>query len=129
MGSGYLIDTNVVIDYFSEKLPLPALDFIDNVVNSSSQISIMTKIELLCFTSSARELEFLTKFIQDSVIYELDEAVVARTISIRKARKLKIPDAIIAATAIVHNCQLITRNVKDFNSIDSLKILDPWALA
>jgi predicted nucleic acid-binding protein len=129
MGSGYLIDTNTIIDYFAEKLPVASLNFMDDVLNRSAQISIMTQIELLCFTSSKKELELLTRFIDESDVFNLTEAIVVETISIRKFRKLKIPDAIIAATAIVHNCELITRNVQDFKSIERLRLLDPWNLA
>ncbi|MCF8381671.1 MAG: PIN domain-containing protein [Bacteroidales bacterium] len=43
-----------------------------------------------------------------------------------KSKKIKTPDAIIAATAMVHGCTLITNNEKDFNNIKGLKIANPF---
>lgn len=42
--------------------------------------------------------------------------------------KTKLPDAIIAATALVYDLILITRNTADFKSIDGLKVVDPHSL-
>ena len=40
--------------------------------------------------------------------------------------KIKLPDAIIAATALVHNLTLLTRNEKDFSKISNVEITNPW---
>jgi toxin FitB len=40
---------------------------------------------------------------------------------------MKLPDAIIAATALVHGCELVTRNVSDFAKIPGLSVFDPFA--
>lgn len=50
------------------------------------------------------------------------------TIAIREIYKIKLPDAIITATALVYNLTLITRNISDFQNIESLKIINPHAL-
>ena len=50
------------------------------------------------------------------------------TIKLCRQSKIKIPDAIIAATCLVHNYVLLTRNVRDFDRIDVLKITNPWDL-
>ena len=47
------------------------------------------------------------------------------TILIRKSNKIKLPDAIIAATAIVNNITLVTCNSDDFKLINGLKMLNP----
>ena len=44
----------------------------------------------------------------------------------RKTISIKLPDAIIAATALQNNLTLITRNKNDFKNLQSLKILDPY---
>ncbi|MEZ0483414.1 PIN domain-containing protein [Fibrella aquatica] len=54
--------------------------------------------------------------------------MVNQTIALRKARKIKVPDAIIAATALVNQLTLITNNTKDFLNIPSLSILDPHTI-
>jgi len=51
-----------------------------------------------------------------------------KAVDIRKTFKTKLPDAIIAATAIVNNLSLITRNTKDFEKIQELEVVDPYTL-
>ena len=55
----------------------------------------------------------------------LTEEVEKQTIWIRKTKKIKLPDAIIAATAIIYNLTLVTCNVDDFKNVSGLKILNP----
>jgi len=47
-------------------------------------------------------------------------------ISIRKIHRIKLPDAIIAATALVNGLELVTRNINDFKNIDGLNLINPW---
>jgi predicted nucleic acid-binding protein len=51
-----------------------------------------------------------------------------KTIEIRKKYRLKLPDAIIAASALANNHILITNNVADFDKIHKLKVIDPFRL-
>ncbi len=55
-----------------------------------------------------------------ALVYNLDEAIVSEKIAIRKTNKIKLPDAIIAATAIENKLTLITHNAKDFEKIKKL---------
>jgi predicted nucleic acid-binding protein len=48
----------------------------------------------------------------------LDETVAREAIAVRQKYKLKIPDAIIWASARLNNALLVTRNTKDFNRSD-----------
>jgi len=57
----------------------------------------------------------------------LTEEVEKQTIQIRKIKKIKLPDAIIAATAMVYNLTLVTHNMDDFKSIQGLKIINPFS--
>lgn len=126
MGTGYLIDTNSVIDFLDNRLPEIANNLIEKV---KSQISIITRMELLSWSNiNEQQLSILTSFIEDSIVFSLDEPVILKTIEIRKSYKTKLPDAIIAATAIVHSLILITRNVKDFTGIEGLQIVNPFEM-
>lgn len=49
-------------------------------------------------------------------------------ITLRKTKRIDLPDAIIAATALSQNLIIISRNVKDFTGIDGLQVLDPYSL-
>lgn len=64
----------------------------------------------------------------DAIVYELSTEVADVCISLRKKYKTKLPDAIIAATALVTGLTLITRNVNDFKDIKDLKVLNPHSL-
>ena len=56
----------------------------------------------------------------------IDPAIKSAAIAIRRAYRLKLPDAIIAATAQHLEVPLITRNVKDFAHINSLSLINPF---
>lgn len=63
--------------------------------------------------------------VEVSIILELSPEIVNQTILVRQQHKIKLPDAIIAATAIIYDFILITRNVSDFKGIKGLVIVDP----
>ena len=98
----------------------------DSVVDVIPNLSIITQIELLCWDTDAQTEQRVQNFIADSVTLKISEAVVQYCVIIRKGKKVKTPDAIIAATALAHNYTLITRNVKDFKRIDKLKLFNPY---
>ena len=56
----------------------------------------------------------------------MTSSVVDRAIQIRKATRIKVPDAIIAATALEAGSILITRNEDDFKAVEHLEIMNPW---
>jgi toxin FitB len=57
---------------------------------------------------------------------ELTAVIAEQTIQIRKTRKLKLPDAAIAATAIVNNLIIVTCNTSDFHQIAGLTAINPF---
>jgi predicted nucleic acid-binding protein len=129
MGQRYLVDTNVIIDYSVLRLPARSNSFIEQVFNSDLLVSVIVKIEVLGFNDADSKLEAMEKFLNRGTLLPLDELVTKQTILLRrKYRKLKLGDAIIAATAIVHNLTLISHNTKDFVNIEGLKLLDPYKL-
>jgi predicted nucleic acid-binding protein len=126
MELGYLLDTNAAIDYLGNKLPGAGSLFLDNLVPA---ISVMTRIEILgWFQINAKQLLSLSDFIDNSIIYALDERIILKTIELRQELRIKTPDAIIAATAIINNQILITRNTKDFTSVTGLEVLNPYEI-
>ena len=71
----------------------------------------------------------MEEFVDTATVIPLDQAVTKQTIDLRrKYNKLKLGDAIIAATALVHQLSLITRNVDDFKNIEGLNIIDPHSV-
>jgi predicted nucleic acid-binding protein len=126
VGKGYLIDTNVVIGYLDNKLPSYGMDRMNAIIDKTPNISVITKIEVLRFNTSTDVYKILQDFISESSIFDLTELVVESTITICKSNRIKLPDAIIAATAIVHNFTLVTRNTNDFKNVVGVELINPW---
>ncbi|MFA6401701.1 MAG: type II toxin-antitoxin system VapC family toxin [Salinivirgaceae bacterium] len=128
MGIKYLWDTNISIYYLQQMFPPAAEKYIDELLKEDQPvISAITEIELLCWkNASEKDLALLHNFINDSMVIELERSIKLKTADIRKMHPIKLPDAIIAATALVYNLTLITRNTKDFDKIEGLEVLNPF---
>lgn len=125
----YLLDTNAVINFLEASLPDAGMQMLTSIVDEEPMVSVITQIEALGFSfTSAQEQTTVETFINSSTVLGLSSDIVNATIAIRKSRKIKLPDAIIAATAIIHDLTLITRNTSDFNNINGLKVIDPHSL-
>jgi predicted nucleic acid-binding protein len=130
MGIKYIWDTNTVIYYLQQQFPPNAEKFMDESLKDAQPcISAITEIELLCWkTAIEKDLEVLRDFISNTLVIELERPIKLKTADIRKEHKIKLPDAVIAATAVIYDLILITRNVSDFKNIPELKIIDPYNL-
>ena len=89
--------------------------------------SAITRLELFGYPDLTLEEEQALS----TVSGQMEEVAVAssivdRAIQIRKSVRIKIPDAIIAATALESNASLITRNEDDFKGVKNLEIINPW---
>ena len=126
MAGQYLIDTNSVIDYLDNKLPANGANLLDK---EELDISVITRMELLAWPNAEEEqISVLSQFINSVVTRSLDEPVILKGIEIRKEYRIKLPDAIIAATALVYNLSLVTRNIDDFKNVKGIKLINPWDL-
>ena len=100
----FLLDTNVVIYLLGGRLlhALPQGDF---------GVSVITEIELLSYpTLSPDEDRVMRGFLDEVVRYPLTDAIRDRTISLRRQFRLKLPDALIAATALEAGATLLTND-------------------
>lgn len=109
----YLLDTNAIIYLVSGRLVFPLPD-------GQYSVSIITEIELLSFSGISAEEE---QKIRDLLLLldrvHLTDAVRDETIRLRRKNRLKLPDAIIAASALIQGAVLLT-NDQAFSSIDGL---------
>jgi hypothetical protein len=124
----YIINTNVVSDYFSSSLSSTGIKFMDKVINAIPNLSVMTQIELLCWKTGEDTEQKIKEFIADSEVLEINPEVITQCVKIREGKMTKIPDAIIAATALAYGYKLITSNEKDFANIKGLKLINPMRL-
>lgn len=124
----YLIDTNVVCDYLSANLSSKAMVFMDEVIDRIPNLSVIAQIELLCWDTDGATVKHVKHFISDSIVLDINIDVIDHCVSLRKGKKVKTPDAIIAATALAYGYTLITNNEKDFTNINGLKVINPHKL-
>lgn len=126
MGTKYLIDSNAISDFLTGQLPENGVEFMANVVDDIPNISVINRIEVL--SHLIPHIQLVRDFVSGSNILDLDESIILKTIALRRSKRIKTPDAIIAATALVFDMILITHNISDFEGIPNLKILDPHNL-
>lgn len=121
----YLIDTNILI-YFLQGEEV-AISFFNNVMDKELCVSLINKIEVLSFPDLLENEEIeIKQFLLNFIILNVDDSVAEETIRIRKMYKLKLGDALISATSIMHDAVLVSRNEKDFRKVDGLKFLNPY---
>ena len=100
-----------------------------SVIDDVPNISIITQIELQCWnTKDKQTIRAILSFIDDSTIIKINQAIVGTCTTIRKGRKMKTPDAIIAATALVMGFSLLTNNEKDFVKIPKLRVINHYKM-
>ena len=128
MGTTYLLDTNTVIYFLDAALSEKSLNFIEeNLDETGSFISITSKIELPGWQAPTPEaIRQVERFVNDSTIIPLTNDIADKAIDLEQGKKIKLPDAVIAATALVHDLTLISRNDDDFRKIPGLKYLNPF---
>jgi predicted nucleic acid-binding protein len=104
-----LFDTNVLIDYLNA-VP-QARDELARYETRS--ISVITWMEVL--VGAPPEVETATRaFLSGFTIIALGDEIAERAVALRRVHGIKLPDAVIWATADVHSLLLVTRNTKDF---------------
>jgi predicted nucleic acid-binding protein len=118
--SRYLLDTNTIIYALQRSVKLP---------DGLYMLSVITEMELLSYSrlteEDEREIRLLLK---EFTVLPVDGNVKEEVITLRRRSRLKLPDAIIAATAIVHDAILVSSD-KDLHGIPSLQTIDLEALS
>jgi len=123
----YLLDTNTVIDFCNAKLPPNAKKLMAGI---EPAISVITHIELFASAKiPPQEKLNLEAFVGICTVYDsINANIVTKTITIRQQHNTKLPDAIIAATALVYGLTLVSRNFSDFKNMAGLTCIDPHAI-
>jgi predicted nucleic acid-binding protein len=122
----FLLDTNAVLDFLKGEEKITTI-FQTEMKDKPRFVSEITRMELLGYPDISPDEEAIIKqFLSLVEILPCDEIVVNRVIQLRRMnKKLKLPDAIIAATAIEHQLTLVSRD-KVFNlSLPQLPLINP----
>ncbi|WP_207492181.1 type II toxin-antitoxin system VapC family toxin [Aridibaculum aurantiacum] len=112
-----LSDTSVIL-YF-----LKGMEFMLPYKEELFSISVITEIELLGVKNiETEDLQIRKALIEQSITYPFTGEIKHLAIKLKQEKSIRIPDAIIAATAIQYNLTLLTTD-KDFASIPNLSLI------
>ena len=121
----YLVDTDVLIDI--SKGNENALLFLSSLEDIS--ISIISAMELIVGAKNNIEINEIEKFLQQYNFVYTDNKICSMAYNLLKKyslpQGLSIPDSLIAATAIINDFNLVTKNIKHFKPINHLKLEVP----
>ena len=122
-GNKLLLDSNIII-YLSNKV-LKISDFAN--ANDTLYISVITYMEILGYRFDSKEEEdFIKNLFSYLPVLHIDELIAEKVIAYKKASKIKLPDAIILATAREYECKLVTKNIADYKGIDEeVELIQP----
>ena len=122
----YLMDTCVVSKFLAANLPEEGMNFVGKVFDQSPFISFVTQIEILCIQTDMAMYQILKSFISDCMILSISDDLITKCVEIRRNhKKIKIPDALIASTAIINKMILISTDESDFKAIKDLTVINP----
>jgi len=119
-----IFDTNVLI--YLSKFKLDP----EKILKEKAAISVITKIEALGYPfPNIEEHNLLKAICAELDIVPLSDIISEETIKLRTRYKVKLPDAIIYATALVQKVPLLTNNITDFKSLSGqVRLIDPFTL-
>jgi len=117
---GALFDTNILIDYLNG-IPAARQEL---ARYERRAISTITWMEVLAGAGPQEEAT-LRAWLDGFEVIPLDNAIAARAVAIRRQRRLRLPDAIVWASAQAHDLLLVTRNTKDF-PVDEPGVREPY---
>ena len=116
-GNSFLLDTNVVLYLLSGNKTITTI-----LDGTQPYISSITQLELLGYKGiSQKDLQVVKEFLKECIIVDITEEIKKHTIAIRQKHKVKLPDSIIAATAMFLEIPLFTAD-KGLSKISNLTI-------
>lgn len=119
-----LIDSNIII--YAAK---PEHNWLRKfIAEHAPAVSAVSYIEVLGYHRlNEQAREYFEAFFAAATVLPISAEVLAHAVKFRQMKKMTLGDALVAGTALTHNLTLITRNTKDFDWIDELTLLNPFA--
>lgn len=111
-----LVDSDVLVDHLRGHRRLVA-------GSDELHVSAVTRAEL--FSGGAGEERRIRRLLEAMVDIPVDAAIAGRAGRLRRGTARRLPDALIAATALQHRLTLMTRNARDFEGIRGLRVRSP----
>ena len=123
MNGNVLLDSNIIV--YLSKGELRWETFFEDA--NTYYVSVISYMETLGFPfESKREQEFVQRLLSLFQIIYINQRIADKVVEIRQRKKMKLPDAIIAATALEKRCVLVTRDDNDFKNIEHLHVINPF---
>lgn len=141
MSAGFLLDTNVLSELMRDN-PSPAvMSWLDSQPEQSLHTTAVTQAEILAgiaILPAGKRRDALA--IGADQLFQQDfrgrclgfgspaaeRYALVRAERQRAGRPISTEDALIASIALAAHLQLVTRNIKDFEGIDGLQVINPW---
>ncbi|MBX3056251.1 MAG: type II toxin-antitoxin system VapC family toxin [Anaerolineae bacterium] len=122
-----LLDTNILIEFYKNNTRITKE--LRQIGQPQLAISVITQAELYYGAFNKAELNQIKKHLSLIHIFPLDPTISSQFVQFMElfslSHKLAIPDALIAATAVVHGVELYTLNLKDFRFIPHIRLYTP----
>ncbi len=119
MSGKYLLDTNAIINLLKDE----NTNLIVKDRNEVFFVSVITEIELLCYKDLTNGDETSIKgLLNESCIININKKIKDKAIKLKKKNTIKLPDAVICATALVNHLTLVTDDDRLFN-IEGLNVI------
>lgn len=117
-GNNLLVDTNIALYLLNGDETIAHL-----LEGKDIYISFITELELLGYQELApEEIKIIEEFLSNCIVIELNQTIKQLTIELKRKFKIKLPDAIIAATSKYINIPLISAD-KGFDGISELQFI------
>ena len=134
----YLLDTNIISEAIKDRANQHVVDWLSSIDIEFCSLSVLTLGEIrkgVEKLSEGRKKQHLVQWLEIELIekfhgriLKIDADVADKWGFISAQLKISMPaiDTLIAATALVHNHKLVTRNIKDFINIPGLELVNPF---
>ena len=97
------------------------------IAEHSPAISALSYVEVLGYPKLTEEEQvYFEQFFHVAKVLPISSQVLSRAVLLRQKQKMTLGDSIIAGTALVYGRTLVTRNIKDFQWIEQLTLLNPF---
>jgi len=117
-GIKYLLDTNIIIGMYERSPAVIELFKSKQVTINECAYSSITRMELLGFPEiSATEIKIISSLLSQMRQLNIQYAIEDKTINLKQQHRIKLPDAIILATALSHQIELLTLDKKLSNKL------------
>lgn len=125
----WLLDSNAVMGYLNQDSTSGFIGQFEQALLEGVAVSVITTIEVLGWRGhDAASRTSAESLLQCMAEIPLSASVVQQTITLRSEYSIKLPDAVIAATALANGLKLMTRNQADFERVAGLTVVNPFVL-